>query len=112
MAGNRPGPLRWLFYVFGGRLPRRYAQWVLHDLTSRYWVLRMLLRTFVQTVPTWLFLLLPGPKSLTVLLPVFVILGAWYLAFSFAEPIRVHRLYRHGFAPDMVLHDRDHGTGN
>ncbi|HWE91782.1 MAG TPA: DUF5313 family protein [Pseudonocardiaceae bacterium] len=110
MAGNRPGPLLlWPYYAFGGRLPRRYAQWVLHDLTGRYWLLRHQIRTFVQTLPAWLFLLLPGPLSLTALLPVFVILGAEYMAFSFADEMRDHRLYQHGFAPDMVLPRRDHG---
>ena len=75
MAGNRPGPVLWLFYCYGGRLPHRYAQWVLHDQTSRHWVLRLVMRTVAETLPAWLFLLLPGPLSLTILLPVFVLLG-------------------------------------
>jgi hypothetical protein len=107
MAGDRPGPLLWPYYALGGRLPQRCAQWVLHDLTCRHWLLRHLVRTFAQTMPAWFFLLLPGPLSLTVLLPVFVIIGAEYMAFSFADEMRDHRLYQHGFAPDMVLPRRD-----
>src|ERR1700736_2419153 len=30
-----PGPIRWLWYAFGGALGPRYRKWVLHDLTSR-----------------------------------------------------------------------------
>ncbi|MBV9845701.1 MAG: DUF5313 family protein [Kutzneria sp.] len=112
MAGNRPGPLRWLYYALGGRLPHRYAQWVLQDLIARHWLRRHLLRTFAQTVPAWLILLLPGPLSLTVLLPVFVILGAEYVALSFAGEMRSHRLYQHGFAPDMVSRGNDRPAGN
>ncbi|HEX7662527.1 MAG TPA: DUF5313 family protein [Pseudonocardiaceae bacterium] len=110
MAGNRPGPVLWLFYCYGGRLPHRYAQWVLHDQTSRHWVLRLVMRTVAETLPAWLFLLLPGPLSLTILLPVFVLLGATFLAFSFADEIRVHRLYQHGFLPELVLPGGMHST--
>ena len=59
---RRPGPLRWLLYALGFRLPAEYREWVLHDVTCRTWVLRHLLRTTVQLTPfaVLLYLLLPG----------------------------------------------------
>ena len=59
---RRPGPLRWLWYAFGGGLPPAYREWVLHDATCRTWRLRHLARTVVQvsllTIPLIVFL--PG----------------------------------------------------
>jgi hypothetical protein len=62
-SGRRPGPLRWLWYANGGRLPEAYRPWVLYDLTCRRWPLRHLARLLVQLVPVAvvLLLLLPGP---------------------------------------------------
>jgi hypothetical protein len=58
----RPGPFRWLWYAFGGGLPRRYSPWVLHDISTRTWFLRHVARTMVQlAVPIALVLLfVPG----------------------------------------------------
>jgi hypothetical protein len=59
---RRPNPLRWSWYALGGRLPARHSSWVLHDTTTRTWVLRHIARAFVQLmVPIGLvLLLLPG----------------------------------------------------
>ncbi|KAA5834218.1 DUF5313 family protein [Saccharopolyspora hirsuta] len=51
MSVKRPGPVRWLYYQFGGRLPERYRDWVLHDATCRTWVLRVLIRGLIQIAP-------------------------------------------------------------
>lgn len=40
---QRPGPLWWIWYAFGGKLPDRYRDWVLHDVTCRTWWLRHVL---------------------------------------------------------------------
>lgn len=58
----RPGPARWIWYALGGGLPHRFSPWVLHDTSTRTWVLRHLLRSAVQlAVPIALVLLLmPG----------------------------------------------------
>ena len=47
----RPGPFRWLRYQYGGTLPDRYRDWVLHDATCRSWVLRVLVRGLLQVAP-------------------------------------------------------------
>jgi Family of unknown function (DUF5313) len=59
----RPGPLRWLRYAFGAGLPERFDEWVYHDITSRTWVLRHLVRAIVQLSPALLAvaIFLPGP---------------------------------------------------
>src|SRR5687767_11674981 len=45
-----PGPVRWLLYAYGRGLPAEYREWVLHDLTTRTWALRQLLRSLVQAL--------------------------------------------------------------
>jgi hypothetical protein len=47
---RRPGPVRWLLYAYGWGLPAEYREWVLHDLTTRTWALRQLLRSLVQAL--------------------------------------------------------------
>ena len=60
---RRPGALQWLWYAFGGRLPGRCREWVLHDLTCRTWPLRHLVRLLVQLAPVAAVLIavVPGP---------------------------------------------------
>jgi hypothetical protein len=59
---QRPGPIRWLWYALGGRLPQRYSPWVLYDTSTHTWVLRHVARTMVQlAVPIAVVLLfVPG----------------------------------------------------
>jgi hypothetical protein len=54
---SRPNPALWLYYQYGGRLPDRYRDWVLHDATCRTWLLRKLLRTVVWLAPVFAVLL-------------------------------------------------------
>jgi uncharacterized protein DUF5313 len=63
---RRPDPPRWLWYAYTGRLPRRYREWVLHDLTCRTWPLRHFARSLLQVAPVIVVLLLVVPGSLTV----------------------------------------------
>ena len=58
---ERPGLSRWLWYAMGGGLPDRHRDWVLHDVTTKRWRWRALLRSLVQIVPVsvLIYLLLP-----------------------------------------------------
>jgi hypothetical protein len=57
---GRPNPAQWLWYAYGGGLPRSLSRWVLEDTTRRTWVLRHLARALVQLAPVVaLCLLLP-----------------------------------------------------
>ena len=58
---RRPGPLLWLRYAYGGALPERYREWVLHDVTAPTWVLRHVVRSIVQFLPFAIVLLLVIP---------------------------------------------------
>lgn len=105
MRADRPGVLRWVYYAFGGGLGPRYAQWVLHDLTCRNWLVRHALRAAVQCSPSLLLLLLPGRLSALIYMPALVFLGGLFVSLSIARSARRQRLYRHGFIPDLVLPD-------
>lgn len=99
----RPGPFRWVAYAYGARLPVRYSDWVLNDLTARTWFVRQLARTTVQCLPALLLLLLPGPTGLRIALPLFVLVSAMFMAAIFSPMLREKRLYQHGFMPEIVL---------
>lgn len=107
MWGGRPDPVRWLYYAFGGRLGPRHAQWVLHDLTARTWFVRHLTRTLTQCLPTLGFLAIPIGLSIRLMMIGIVVFGALYTSVAFAWEFRDHRLYKHGFVPDLVLPRRD-----
>lgn len=51
MAVKRPNPVWWLWYAFGGKLPMRYREWVLHDATTRTWLVRHVARRLVFMAP-------------------------------------------------------------
>jgi hypothetical protein len=81
---RRPAPHWWIWYALGGHIPARYKAWVLHDTTTRTWVLRHVARALVQlSIPIALVLLfVPGPlwiRAMSALAG--IILG---LAFSLA----------------------------
>ena len=50
---TRPGPLRWVLFQYGVRLPDRYRDWVVHDASCPTWLVRVLLRTLVQLAPAF-----------------------------------------------------------
>jgi len=100
---ERPGVLRWFGYAVGIRLPDRYADWVLHDGTSKHWRARHVLRSSVGIVPLCtVWLLLPGPIGLRLSLVLMAALVAYFYSCAYMEESIEHRLGRHGFP---------HGTG-
>lgn len=95
--GARPNPLRWIWYAYGGRLPDRHRDWVLHDATCRTWILRHFARTLVQVSPGLLFLLMPGPLWIRMLAILGgVIMALWY-SLAYMEATCEHRLAKHGY---------------
>jgi hypothetical protein len=60
---TRPGVLQWLWYAYGGGLPRELSSWVLHDTTTRSWVWRHLARSVVQLLPLFVVVLVAVPLS-------------------------------------------------
>jgi Family of unknown function (DUF5313) len=107
MAGRRPGVARWVGYAYGRRLPLRYAQWVLADLTGRWWFVRHLARSLAQCAPALLLLLFPAPPAILAMMIGIVVFGALFYGMAFAWEIRDRRLYQHGYVPELVLRRED-----
>ncbi len=61
----RPTPAQWIWYAFGGGLPRALAPWVLADTTRRTWIWRHLARAAVQLVPVLVLCLVVVPVPLS-----------------------------------------------
>ncbi|NEM07118.1 DUF5313 family protein [Geodermatophilus normandii] len=105
----RPGPLRWIAYAMGIGLPERHRTWVLYDTTTRTWVWRHVVRTFVQlAVPIALVLLLvPGAFWIRAMAALGgLILG---MAFSLAYMTEAveNRVKKAGYAPGSAQAVRD-----
>ncbi|WP_307868487.1 DUF5313 family protein [Umezawaea beigongshangensis] len=100
---RRPGPVRWVWYAFGGRLPVRHRDWVHHDLTTRTWFARFLLRSLVQVTPLVVVIALglalglgaPWPLALASSALGFVV-GVYY-SLSYAVESTENRISRYGY---------------
>ena len=64
VAAGRPSPWQWLWYAYGGGLPRSLSGWVLEDVTRRTWVWRHLVRALVQLAPVVVLCLTVAPVPL------------------------------------------------
>ena len=106
---TRPGPLLWLWYALGGGLPERYRDWVLHDVTTRLWPLRQILRSLVQLAPIAVVLLFVVPGELWVRLVAILggaLVGLVYAA-SFVQQTTEHRAIKAGWPPHHAQAVRD-----
>lgn len=102
MGTPRPNPLQWVWYAYGGRLPDRYAEWVLHDVTCRTWVLRQVARALTQLSPLCaVILLLPGPLSIRVMSLLLGLLVGLFYSLSAVVETAEHRLIKHGYPPGI-----------
>lgn len=96
---RRPGPIQWLWYAFGGPLPRRYNTWVLHDLTCPKWWLRHFTRSLLQVAPVVVILLLvlPGKPAIQVAaVTAGVLLGLLYSG-AYINEITEYRVSKAGY---------------
>jgi hypothetical protein len=106
MAPERPNPYQWIRYAFGGRLPDRYRDWVLHDATSRTWLLRHAARLVVQALPIIVVLfvvfgLLPGELwVVSVGLGIGLLVGLAFGLTVAPESVEA-RLVKHGYPADF-----------
>jgi hypothetical protein len=99
VAVRRPNPAQWLWYAYGGRLPRRYSPWVLHDTTSRTWVLRHVVRATVQIAPIVIAIIVfvPGPLWLRVTCALGGTIMSLIFSISYAHETAEHRLVKAGY---------------
>jgi hypothetical protein len=110
---SHPGPFRWLLYAFGGGLPAQYREWVLHDVTTRTWVLRHLFRTAVQLAPVAvaLYVFMPGSP----LIRLGAVLGGLALGFfyslAYMYETTENRVLKAGYARGTAREIRDRRGG-
>lgn len=105
----RPGLLAWLWYAMGGGLPARHRWWVLHDVSTRTWPARQLLRSLVQLVPIGLLLVLLIPGELWVRLVGVLggaLVGMMYAA-AFVYETTENRAMKAGFPRGQAQAARD-----
>jgi hypothetical protein len=91
-----------VYYQYGGTLPGRYREWVLHDATCRTWLLRVFVRGFVMVAPVAAllfagFLLLGHSWLLAIGSIVLGLLVNLRYSLSYSEDSVNSRLHRHGF---------------
>ena len=102
-----PGPLGWLRFTYGFRLPPENVHWVRHELTDAGWRRRTVLRHLAVIVPICVILgviagvLLPAPLWLILTTAALILSGSLFTVAAYADDIRVSRLRQHGLdAPD------------
>ena len=108
MAAQRPNPVQWVWYAWGGGLPRHLSPWVLADTTGRTWILRHLLRAAVQVAPLMAVCLFVPPVPLAYRLSAAFGGLAIALIFSMAfmtETIE-HRATKAGYPPGTAARVR------
>ena len=99
---TRPGPLQWLGYAVGRKLPDSMQDWVRNDLVGDWAVPRHLVRSMVPFVPVFaVFFLFPGPLGLRASMVLLGVLLAVFYAVSYMAQNRSRRLERHGLPPDL-----------
>jgi len=103
MSTTKPGPLQYVTYIYGRRLPDSMQRWVAEDLAAqgavRRHMIRMAIPPFLVLAPFWLL-----PASLYVHLEMTVPIYAWALLMALAlnKIWRRHRLAQHGLDPNLV----------
>lgn len=100
-AGN-PGPILWIRYAIGFRLPEQYREWVRHDLTDAGWFGRLMGRHLALIVPICVLLaLLPAAWGIRVGVAALAFLSSTFVVAVNSRDLRVSRLRQHGLpAPD------------
>ena len=102
MAIRRPNPALWVWYAFGGKLPDRYAEWVLHDVTCRTWALRHFARSLLHLLPLCaLALLLPGPLSIRLSAIALGLMVGLFYSLCYMGELAEHRVIKHGYPPGI-----------
>jgi hypothetical protein len=105
---RRPNPVQWVWYAFGGGLPRTLAPWVLHDTTTRTWVLRHLARAVVQVLPVVVAcLVVPVPFGYRLAAAGGGLVLALMFSMAFMTETTEHRVAKAGFEPGTAARLRE-----
>jgi len=102
-----PGPLRWLRFALGFRLPEDNRDWVKHELTDAGWRFRTILRHLAVIVPVCIIVavvlltLVPAPAWLAAMMVGLILAGSVFSVAAYADDIRTSRLRQHSLeVPD------------
>ena len=107
-----PGPIGWLRFAAGFRLPAANVHWVRHELTDAGWRFRTVVRHLAVIIPICVVLvvvlssLLPAPLWLSLTMVALILSGSIFTVAAYADDIRASRLRQHGLP---VPSDRDLG---
>jgi hypothetical protein len=97
---TRPNPLQWVWYAFGGGLPRDLAPWVLADTTRRTWILRHVARAVVQMLPVVaICLAVPVPLAYRLSAAFGGLLIGLLFSIAFMTETIEHRTAKAGYPP-------------
>ena len=97
-----PGPIGWLRFALGFRLPERNVHWVRHELTDVGWRWRTVVRHLAVIVPACAILavlldiFLPTPLWVSVMMAALILSGSVFSVAFYADDIRAARLRQHG----------------
>jgi hypothetical protein len=97
-----PGPIGWLRFALGFRLPERNVHWVRHELTDAGWRWRTVVRHLAVIVPVCVILallldiFLPTPLWVSVMMGALILSGSVFTVAFYADDIRAARLRQHG----------------
>jgi hypothetical protein len=98
-----------VLYAFGRALPAEYREWVLHDVTTRTWVLRHLLRTTVQLLPfaVLLYVLMPGSAWIRAVALMGSLLLGFFYSVAYMYETTENRVMKAGYPRGAAREVRD-----
>jgi hypothetical protein len=102
-ARTKPGPLQFLRYCCGRRLPDSMRDWVRNDLAGKGAAARMMMRVAVPAVlvlaPFWL---IPTTLDVHLTMTLPILIPFVYFSHALNKIWRRHMLRVHGLDPDLV----------
>lgn len=100
---TKPGPLQYVAYCYGKRLPDSMKQWVAKDLAGPGATVRMMIRVAIPAVlilaPVWF---IPMSLYLHASMTVPIFLPFVYFSHALNKIWRRHMLVKHGLDPSLV----------
>lgn len=101
--GPRPGPLQYIAYCYGRRLPDSMRMWVAEDLAGEGATRRMMVRVFLPAVlvmaPFWL---IPTTLDVHLSMTLPILIPFVYFSHALNKVWRKNMLRKHGLDPALV----------
>jgi hypothetical protein len=108
---SRPSPARWIWYAYGGGLPRELSPWVLADTTAPTWIWRHMTRAVVQVLPLVVAcLLVPVPFGYRVTAAVGGLALGLIFSMAFMTETTEHRVAKAGYPAGTAARVREQRT--